>query len=111
MEPHSADPPRLNPIMIFAWNEILPAAIERLPPIQRELVQYVMLQPGKQRPSYRYVNEHWGLAKQEFDVALAAAYGAMRRYLGQYGLGGAGDLRLREAESTSVDVEQLRREI
>ncbi len=81
--------------MIFTWNEILPAAIERLPPIQRELVRYVMSQPGKQRPSYRYANERWGLAKQEFQVELAEAYGSMRRYLGQYGLDAAGDLEFR----------------
>jgi pimeloyl-ACP methyl ester carboxylesterase len=73
----------------------LPAAIERLPPLQQELVRYVMLQPGKQRPSYAYVNERWGLAKAEFDVALAEAYGTVRRYLRQNGLEGAGDMKFR----------------
>ena len=87
--------PKLNPIMIFAWNQILPTAIERLPPIQRELVRYVMLQPGQRRPSYAYASERWGLAKRELDVALQEAYGSLRQYLGQYGLEGAGDLDFR----------------
>ena len=78
--------------MIFAWNEILPAAIERLPPLQRELVRYVMRQPGKRRPSYAYASERWGLARTEFDAALQDAYGSVRRYLREYGLDGAYDL-------------------
>jgi hypothetical protein len=78
--------------MIFTWAEILPAAIERLPPLQRELVRYVICQPGKRRPSYAYADERWGLTRAKFDVELAEAYGSVRRYLWQYGLDGADDL-------------------
>jgi hypothetical protein len=78
--------------MIFAWNEILPTAIERLPRLQREIVRYVMSQPGKRRPSYAYANERWGLDRVEFDLELAEAYGSVRRYLLQHGLVGAYDL-------------------
>jgi hypothetical protein len=81
--------------MIFTWAEILPAAIERLPPLQRELVRYVIGQPGKRRPSYVYASERWGLAGAEFDVELAEAYGSVRRYLRRYGLHGPDDMEFR----------------
>jgi hypothetical protein len=85
----------LNVFMIYAWSEILPAAIERLPPIQRELVRYVMSQPGKRRPSYAYVSERWALTGERFDEELAAAYASLRHHLRRYGLDGADDLELR----------------
>lgn len=81
--------------MIFSWDEILPAAIERLPPLHQEIVRYVMSQQGKRRPSYAFANERWGLARAEFDAALAEAYASVRRYLRQHGLDGADDLELR----------------
>ena len=87
--------PDINPIMIFAWAEILPAAIERLPQLQREIMMYVTSQPGKRRPSYAYAVERWGLTRAEFDVELAEAYGSIRRYLRRYGLDSAYDLELR----------------
>jgi hypothetical protein len=34
-------PGRINIAVIFAWNAILPAAIESLPPLHRELVGYM----------------------------------------------------------------------
>jgi hypothetical protein len=76
----------LNPIMIFTWDEILPAAIERLPPLHRELIRYVMLQPGRQRPSYTYANERWGLGREQFEAELGCAFAAIRQYLGRYGI-------------------------
>jgi len=43
--------------MIFEWCQILPAAIESLPPLHQELVIYVMAIPGKKRfsPQYRVI--------------------------------------------------------
>jgi hypothetical protein len=84
--------PDINPIMIFAWAEILPTAIERLPPLHREILMYVMNQPGKRRPSYAYASERWGLTRAEFDVELAEAYASVRQYLRRYGLDSADDL-------------------
>jgi hypothetical protein len=78
--------------MIFTWAEILPAAIERLPPLQRELVRYVIGQPGKRRPSSAYASERWGLTRAEFDVELAEAYASLRHHLRRYGLDSADDL-------------------
>lgn len=78
--------------MIFTWNEILPAAIKRLPSLQREILIYVMSQPGKRRSSYAYANEKWGLIRAEFDVELGEAYGSMRRYLRQHGIDNPYDL-------------------
>ena len=87
--------PDINAIMIFNWDEILPAAIERLPPLHREILMYVILQPGKRRLSYAHANEKWGLTRAEFDVELAEAYGSVRRYLRRYGLHGPDDMEFR----------------
>ena len=87
--------PDINPIMIFAWNEILPAALGDLPTLQREIVAYVMGQPGKRRPSYTHANERWGLTRAEFDAELSEAYASVRHHLRRYGLDGACDLEFR----------------
>ena len=85
----------INPLVIFAWNEILPAAIETLPPLRRELVGYVMGQPGKQRLSYAYAMRTWGLSREQFTVELQSAYSAIRLYLGRHGITNAADLESR----------------
>jgi hypothetical protein len=81
--------------MLSMWDEILPAALDNLPTIQYEIVSYVMSQPGKRRPSYRYASDRWGLTRGEFDVELGEAYGSVRRYLRRHGLDGVDDLEFR----------------
>jgi hypothetical protein len=81
--------------MFFMWDEILPAAIEPLPPLHREILMYVMDQPGKRRPSYAYANERWGLTRAEFDAELGEAYASVRQHLRRYGLDSAYDLEFR----------------
>jgi hypothetical protein len=82
-------------MMMHTWDEILPTAIERLPPLQREIVAYVMGQPGRLRPSYRYAIETWGLTRTAFDAALAEAHASLRQHLRRYGLDGVDDLEFR----------------
>ena len=81
--------------MIYAWSEILPAAIERLPPLQREILMYVTSQPGKRRPSYAYALKTWGLGREQFDAELGSAISAIRLYLGRFGVTAVTDLELR----------------
>ncbi|MCZ2152984.1 MAG: hypothetical protein LC114_03615 [Bryobacterales bacterium] len=81
--------------MIFTWDQILPSAVESLPPLHQEIVMYLMAQPGKKRLSYAHAMKTWGLDREQFDRELGNALGAMRRYLRRLGLRSACDLELR----------------
>ena len=81
-------------VIILDWQEILPVAIQTLSPFHRELVRYVMSQPGKRRPSYKHALEMWGLGREQFDIELRYAYSAIRLYLAGHGLTTSGDLDL-----------------
>lgn len=78
--------------MIFAWTDILPAAIESLPPLHREIVKYAVNQPGKRRLSNKHAYETWGLNRVDFNGELECAYGAIRLYLRRHGITAAADL-------------------
>ena len=78
--------------MIFDWSQILPGAIESLPPLRQELVTYVMAIPGKKRPSYTHAKKTWALGRNEFDAELESAFDAIRLYLRRFGLASSSDL-------------------
>ena len=80
--------------MVLYWNEILPAAIESLPPLHREIITYIMNLPGKQRRSYKHALEEWNLSRDEFDAEVEYAYSALRRHLRRHGLVNSGDLEM-----------------
>ncbi len=85
----------INPIMIFrTWDEILPAAIENLAPLKKEIVLAILNQPGKRKLSYAEAKQRWDLDRKEFDRELAAAFDGLRRYLSRFGLNAASDLQM-----------------
>lgn len=82
--------------MIFTtWDQILPSAIDSLPPLHREIVICVMGQPGKRRLSYAHAMQTWNLDRDQFDRELGCALDAIRRYLRRFGIVDAADLELR----------------
>lgn len=82
----------INVVMIFEWNEVLPAAIENLTPLHQELIVYIMGQPGKRRPSYTHAHRRWNLNCDQFNAELQYAYSAIRHYLRRFGLTTSADL-------------------
>ena len=77
----------INPhVIIYEWQEILPVAILSLNPLHRDIVKYVMNQPGKRRPSYKHAQTTWNLDRDQFDAELRYAYRAIRQYLRRFGL-------------------------
>jgi hypothetical protein len=78
--------------VIYDWSEILPGAIESLPPLHQELVLYVMAIPGKKRPSYTHAAKTWALGREQFDMELEFAFNAIRLYLKRFGLASMSDL-------------------
>ena len=51
-------PGRINIAVIFAWNAILPAAIESLPPLHRELVGYTLDDVASPEPPISNCDRH-----------------------------------------------------
>jgi hypothetical protein len=78
--------------MILDWSQLLPSAVQALPPLHRDIVRCFMNQPGKRRLSYKLAYETWSLNREEFDTELGYALAAIRQYLYRLGLTSAIDL-------------------
>lgn len=83
----------INLVMLFtAWDQVLPAAIETLPPLHQELVSYLLSLPGKRKPSYVQAKKVWSLDRQQFDLELGLALAGIRQHLRRFGIRSADDL-------------------
>jgi hypothetical protein len=78
--------------MVFAWTEILPAAIRSLPPLHQEIVRHVMEIPGTKGRSYAHARRTWNLDRNGFNLELGCALAALRLYFRRYGITSAADL-------------------
>ena len=87
-------------VIIFEWHQILPAAIESLSPLHRDIVTYIINLPGKRRPSYRHAQETWSLDREHFDIELRYAYEAIRLHLLKFGVSKIADLDTEETRET-----------
>ena len=83
-------------VLFTAWNQILPAAIETLPPLHQELVSYLLTLPGKRKMSYTHAKQTWNLDRQEFDAEMGNALAGIRQHLHRYGIRSADDLDLEQ---------------
>jgi hypothetical protein len=86
---HSA---AINVSMLTHWQEILPAVIESLNPLHREILIYVMGLPGKRKPADIHAKRTWNMGRAEFDRELEVAFTTMRRYFMRYALSCSTDL-------------------
>jgi hypothetical protein len=69
--------------MFTHWQEILPAVIENLSPLHRDIVMYLMNLPGKRKPAYSHAKQTWSLSRDQFDGELEDAFAAIRDQLKQ----------------------------
>ena len=85
-------PAQIGTLKFTTWDQILPSAIDSLPPLHREIVAYLMAQPGRKRLSYSHVLKTWNLDREQFDRELESALHAIRQYLRRFGIVNAADL-------------------
>lgn len=71
---------------------MLPAAIESLSPLHRDILMQMMNVPGKRRLSYAHASRTWGLNREQFDAEIGKAVYAIRLYLRRFGITSAADL-------------------
>ena len=69
--------------MLTHWQEVVPAAIENLNPLHRDIVTYLMDLPGKRKPAYSHAKQTWNLSRDQFDRELEDAFAAIRDQLKQ----------------------------
>ena len=78
--------------MFTHWQELLPAALDEIKPLHRDILLHIMNLPGKQRISYNYAERTWSLDRAAFDTEVACACSSVRHHLKRHGITGSGDL-------------------